>query len=148
MALQYTWGNILNNSFHVLTDDTHITCALLKMVIKILVFFKDRNENLTGYSLKLNCWTDFMTRANVFTDQTEKSTTCSLEFILLSSFSPFLNPSSRCTLPCWQVQACGCYDSLSEYIHKTLSLSIVLPLSLSISLSLPVSLSRKSCYSR
>lgn len=75
---------------------------------------------------------------------TRQSIMWSLYFVFISSFSPSLYRSSRCTLPCWPVQACLCYDSLSEYIQNTLPLSIVL----SRALSLPVSLSRKSCYSR
>lgn len=64
--LNNKWSNFLR-VITVLTDDTHITYALLKMIIRNINFFpvkrSDHNEYLTGNSLKPNSRTDFMTRA-------------------------------------------------------------------------------------
>lgn len=122
-----------------MTNDTHIY-VLLKMVIRNIPFFPVKssvhNECLTGNSLELNRWTDFMTRAGrvYWPDRTKYHV---VSGVLPPSFvhSFPLSFFSMHSHPGWQVQAHGCYDSLSEYIHNTLSLF------------LSVSLTRKSCCS-
>lgn len=114
-----------------MTDDTH-TYALLKMVIRNIPFFPVKrsvhNEYLTGNSLELNRWTDFMTRAGrvYWPDRTKYHV---VSGVLTPSFvhSFPLSFFSMHSHPGWQVQARGCYDRLSEYIHNTLSLSFSVP---------------------
>lgn len=125
MALQYTCGNSLHNSFHVLTDDTHIIYALLKMVIKKFVFFQDPSIMKTSQDIR---------QLNRFHDKGKRiyGPARAKHHVVSGIHSPCVqsfHPSSRCTLPFWQVQACGCYDSLSEYIHEALSLSSSLSIS-------------------
>ncbi len=103
------------------------------MVIRNIRFFPVKrsvhNEYLTGNSLELKRWTDFITRAwRVYWPDRSKYHVVSavLAPSFVHSFPLFF--FSMHSHPGWQVQAHGCYDSLSEYIHNTLSLSFSVPL--------------------